>query len=279
MMTSSNWTIFRVTGHLCGEFTGPRSVNSPHKGQWRGALMLFFICARIKGWTNTGEAGDLRRHHDHYDVIVMIAYIIKSCTKSPTFVDAFSNIFSWMKILWLIKYYCSLSLFVQLTLIYYWFKKWLSPNMHETITWRNDGSMPWYICTSPGPNWLTKLLLDVSFPSVDSANADNRCLEAYTKIILQSYKLSQTVSVPQISSNMYISKKLQTVITQTILILKTIITSKIRICLHIIADDYFLIWTIEVKLISSKTLGGKQCNISIIRQPFAGMSFWKMCRL
>ena len=22
-MTSSNWNIFRVTGHLCGEFTGP----------------------------------------------------------------------------------------------------------------------------------------------------------------------------------------------------------------------------------------------------------------
>ena len=29
---SSNGNIFRVTGHLCGEFTGP-SVNSPHKGQ------------------------------------------------------------------------------------------------------------------------------------------------------------------------------------------------------------------------------------------------------
>ena len=24
MMTSSNGNIFRVTGHLCGEFTGPR---------------------------------------------------------------------------------------------------------------------------------------------------------------------------------------------------------------------------------------------------------------
>ena len=89
-MTSSNGNIFRVTGHLCGEFTGhrwiPRTsvqsvffsgfaknvvhwlgpgnaytwwrhqmetfsallaifagnspVNSPHKGQWRGALMF-----------------------------------------------------------------------------------------------------------------------------------------------------------------------------------------------------------------------------------------------
>ena len=24
MMTSSNWSIFRVTGHLCGDFTGHR---------------------------------------------------------------------------------------------------------------------------------------------------------------------------------------------------------------------------------------------------------------
>ena len=47
------------------------SVNSPHKGQWRGALMLSLICARINGWVNNGEAGDLRRHRAHFDVIVM----------------------------------------------------------------------------------------------------------------------------------------------------------------------------------------------------------------
>ena len=46
-------------------------VNSPHKGQWRGALMFTLICARINGWVNTREAGDLRRHRAHYDVIVM----------------------------------------------------------------------------------------------------------------------------------------------------------------------------------------------------------------
>ena len=37
-------------------------VNSPHKGQWRGALMFSLICTRINGWVNNGEAGDLRRH-------------------------------------------------------------------------------------------------------------------------------------------------------------------------------------------------------------------------
>ena len=46
-------------------------VNSPHKGQWHGALMFSLICAWIYGWENNREAGDLRRHRAHYDVIVM----------------------------------------------------------------------------------------------------------------------------------------------------------------------------------------------------------------
>ena len=47
-------------------------VKSPHKGQWRRALMFcFFICAWINGWVNNREAGDLRRHRAHYDVIIM----------------------------------------------------------------------------------------------------------------------------------------------------------------------------------------------------------------
>ena len=46
-------------------------VNSPHKRQWRGALMLSLICARINGWVNNHEAGDLRRHRTQYDVSVM----------------------------------------------------------------------------------------------------------------------------------------------------------------------------------------------------------------
>ena len=46
-------------------------VNSPHKGQWRGALMFSLIYAWIDGWVNTHETGDLRRHRAHYDVSVM----------------------------------------------------------------------------------------------------------------------------------------------------------------------------------------------------------------
>ena len=46
-------------------------VNSRHKDQWRGALGFSFICAWINGWINNHEAGDLRRHRAHHDVIVM----------------------------------------------------------------------------------------------------------------------------------------------------------------------------------------------------------------
>ena len=46
-------------------------VNSPHKGQWRGALMFCLICAWINCWLNNHQGGHLRHHPAHYDVIVM----------------------------------------------------------------------------------------------------------------------------------------------------------------------------------------------------------------
>ena len=51
-------------------------VNSPHKGQRRGALMFSLICAWVNGCVNNREAGDLRRHCAHYDVIVMLTRIL-----------------------------------------------------------------------------------------------------------------------------------------------------------------------------------------------------------
>ena len=46
-------------------------VNSPHKGQWRGALMFSLISIWINGWVNNREAVDSRRYRAHYDVTVM----------------------------------------------------------------------------------------------------------------------------------------------------------------------------------------------------------------
>ena len=51
-------------------------VNSPHKGQWRRALMFSFICAWINGWENNREPGDLRRHHAYYNVTVICPTIL-----------------------------------------------------------------------------------------------------------------------------------------------------------------------------------------------------------
>ena len=62
-------------------------LNSPHKGQWRGALMFSFICAWTNDWVNNREAGDLRRHRAHYDVIVMtiiqVVRFLKCVSKHP----------------------------------------------------------------------------------------------------------------------------------------------------------------------------------------------------
>ena len=64
------WNHFlRYWPSVLGNHRSP--VNSPHKGQWRGALMFPLICAWINVWANNRETGDLRRHHAHYDAIAM----------------------------------------------------------------------------------------------------------------------------------------------------------------------------------------------------------------
>ena len=70
IMTSSNRNIFCVTGLLCREFTGHQWI--PHiKASGMELWCFFSIWARINGWVNNHEAGDLRCHCAHYDVIVM----------------------------------------------------------------------------------------------------------------------------------------------------------------------------------------------------------------
>ena len=56
-----NWPFVR------GIYRSP--VNSPHKGQWRGVLMFYLICAWINGWVKNREAGELRRHRAHYGYV------------------------------------------------------------------------------------------------------------------------------------------------------------------------------------------------------------------
>ena len=69
-MTWSNRNIFRVTGTMCGELTGHRWIPLPKAS---GAERWCFLWSApwINDWINNREAGELRRHHAHYDAIVM----------------------------------------------------------------------------------------------------------------------------------------------------------------------------------------------------------------
>ena len=49
---------------VTGEFPSQRPVTR--------SFDVSLICAWINGWVKIGEAGDLRRHHAHYDVTVMM---------------------------------------------------------------------------------------------------------------------------------------------------------------------------------------------------------------
>ena len=79
MMTSTNGSIFRVTGPLCGEF--------PHKGQWRGAIMFSFICAWINrwvkslGWWFETPSHPLWRHSNGLGINKLTVYTFKQATK------------------------------------------------------------------------------------------------------------------------------------------------------------------------------------------------------
>ena len=93
MMTSSNGSFLRVTGHLCGEFTGHRWIRRTKASD--AELWCFLWSAPlIIGWVNNREAGDFRRHCDHYDAIV-INYKIH-------FPNTFSNVLQLL--IWDIKF-------------------------------------------------------------------------------------------------------------------------------------------------------------------------------
>ena len=71
-------------------------VNSPHKGQWRGALIFSLIGGWMNDWVNNREAGDLRRYRAHYDVSVMVGPDQNGCHLTDDI--------AWMKIISTIWY-------------------------------------------------------------------------------------------------------------------------------------------------------------------------------
>ena len=69
-MTSWNGNIFRVTGHLCGEFTGLRWIPSTKASDEKH----IFFDLRLNKQLSKQSWGDLRHYCAHYDVSVMLVY-------------------------------------------------------------------------------------------------------------------------------------------------------------------------------------------------------------
>ena len=68
----------------------PVTDEFPAKRPVTRSFDVFLICARIHGWVNNREAGDLRRHRAHYDVTV----IIRSATHPSPFTHPIPGYFS-----------------------------------------------------------------------------------------------------------------------------------------------------------------------------------------
>ena len=130
-------------------------LNFPHKGQWRGALMFSLFCARLNGWANNREAGDMRRYRAHDDVIVMgtgYVWLISPWTKWPPF---WQRTFSLHFLEW--KWQNSDSNFTE---IFSKGSNWqqasigsgngLAPSRRQTITWTNHDPVRWRIYVALG---------------------------------------------------------------------------------------------------------------------------------
>ena len=75
-------------------------VNSPHKGQWRGALVFSFICVWINRWVNNREAGDLRRYRAHTYIYIHIYAPALSIALSNRLISGEGNK-GWRYLCWL----------------------------------------------------------------------------------------------------------------------------------------------------------------------------------
>ena len=69
MMTSSNGNIFRVTGHLCGEFTGPGEF--PVQSPVMRSFDIFFDLSLNKRLSKQSRGWWFEMQSVHHDVIVM----------------------------------------------------------------------------------------------------------------------------------------------------------------------------------------------------------------
>ena len=91
MVTSSDGIIFWVTGPLWGESTAHRWIPLTQ------ASDVSLICALINSWANNRECSDLRCSCTHYDVTVMMKWIVWYWSSHYHYQAPYQHIRIWTK--------------------------------------------------------------------------------------------------------------------------------------------------------------------------------------
>ena len=155
MMTSSNGNIFRVTGPLCGEFTGhwwiPRTKASDTE------LWCFFWSAPEQKVDNR-EICDLRHHRAHYDVTIMNTVVVYTLQYSLFLLEVPSWLLDCAIILaqmdsqdWFKYHYthhCILTVLFQSQILFrflHWFFIWCQSG-HLSTQWMYVEHWFWTLC-------------------------------------------------------------------------------------------------------------------------------------
>ena len=123
MMTSSNGNIFRVTGPLCGKFTGHRWIPLTKASDTELCCFLRSGPSWINACVNNREAGDLRRHHAHHDVIVKCE---GDCYFTKTHHSCMSNVYTIPGIYGLLWLWANFTRYQVVLLQQLWFMSWIS---------------------------------------------------------------------------------------------------------------------------------------------------------
>ena len=119
-------------------------VNSPHKAQWRGALMISLVCTWINGGVNNRDTGDFRCHGAHYDVIKLFNYRRISTYRGKCFHLMTSSCKCWTaRLSWQ---------------HYVW--SWPSGLCHQVIFTHDDGHIQYsvYLLPANGTDYIHEIL-------------------------------------------------------------------------------------------------------------------------
>ena len=119
MMTSSNGNIFRVTGILCGEFTGPDEF--PTQRPVTPSFDVFFdlrlnkrLSKQPRGWWFETQSWSLWRHRNEYKAGIYLVDEFKTLIKSLDCPNCVSSVcdFYWYTSQIAILYTCFISIYI-----------------------------------------------------------------------------------------------------------------------------------------------------------------------